>query len=377
MHIGIIGLGFMGGSLAKSFKKKKSVAKITACDKDPRVLQMAMEQKVIDAAAYLPGADQGLPPSFPAVETLYDCDIVFICTPVHVTVPIIQKLRGHLKKGCILTDIGSTKSEIVQRIEELKPEYPFIGGHPMAGSEKKGFEYSTEILLENAYYLITPSRNSDADSVRILSELLKSIGALVITVDADTHDYITAAISHVPHVIASALVNTVQKNDLPNKLMHTLAAGGFRDITRIASSSPEIWTDISFSNKEQIFKLLRSFEEELKSFREELEKNKNDKVYAFFENAKKYRDSFVFRTTGAIQPVFEFSVSVEDRPGIIARIATLLAEENINIKNIGIVHNREGFEGVLRIEFYNPESMERAYTLLRNTGYSVHPKEKK
>lgn len=370
MQIGIIGLGLMGGSLAKSFKKKGSCCKITAYDKDFQVLKEALTQTVIDEIAPLPGTDTGFTGSF------YHCDIIFICTPVHTVVPIIEKLQGHLKSECILTDIGSTKGEIIHEINRLNLEYRFIGGHPMTGSEKKGFEYSTDILLENAYYLLTPAQNADTNSITMLTDLLKSIGALVLTTDPDTHDFITAAISHVPHVIASGLVNTVKKHDNPDKLMHTLAAGGFRDITRVASSSPEIWQSICFSNKNHILSFLDSFMLELKSFQEKLVQNDHESVYGFYDQAKRYRDSFEFRTTGVIQPVFEFSISVEDRPGIIARIATILAGKNINIKNIGVVNNREGFEGVLRIEFYNQESMNNAYIVLKDMNYTIHLKEK-
>ncbi|HBN82436.1 MAG TPA: prephenate dehydrogenase/arogenate dehydrogenase family protein [Clostridiales bacterium] len=376
MQVGLVGLGFMGGSLAKGIKKKCPDHKITAYDKDVSVSMQAFEEKIIDYVAQLPGADELLPEGL-STGTFESCDIVFICTPVHTVIPVIQKLQGHLKQGCILTDIGSTKGEIVEQVDRLHLEYPFIGGHPMTGSEKKGFEYSIDILLENAYYLITPSRNADSFSIQLLTNLLKSIGALVIVIKPDTHDYVTAAISHVPHVIASSLVNTVLKNDLSNKLMHTLAAGGFRDITRIASSSPEIWTDISISNKEHILQLLHAFECELASFREHLKANEDELIHKFFTQAKQYRDSFEFRTTGVIQPVFEFSVSVEDRPGMIAHIATLLAKEDISIKNIGIVNNREGFEGALRIEFYSLESMNHAYQVLKKRNYTVHPKENK
>lgn len=375
MQIGIIGLGFMGGSLAKGIKKKCPEHLVTAYDKDAGVLKNALNQHSIDLIAPIPETDEILPHDLPT-GSFRDCDIVFICTPVHIVIPMIEKLRGHLKKGCVLTDIGSTKEEIVEKVNRLNLENPFIGGHPMTGSEKKGFEYSMDILLENAYYMITPSNNADSESVEKLTGLLQSVGALVIVIHPEIHDYITAAISHVPHVIASSLVNTVEKNDLPDKLMHTLAAGGFRDITRIASSSPEIWTDISLSNKDHILTMLHAFESELAAFREYLSKGQEESIFNFFAKGKKYRDSFEFRTTGVIQPVFEFSVSVEDRPGMIAHIATLLAEENISIKNIGIVNNREGFEGVLRIEFYTLESMEHAVRILQDRSYKVHIKEK-
>ncbi len=360
MVIGIIGLGLMGGSIAKSLKSKGLCNKIIAYDTDRSALVKAYDQKIIDCYTEHPDA------SFKV------CDIIFVCTPVNLIIPTILELQDHIKDSCILTDIGSTKKQIIKDINQTPIKNRFIGGHPMAGSEKKGYDYSSEIMLENAFYILTPTKYTDEKSILILSDLIRSIGAIVLITDPDTHDRVTAAVSHVPHVVAGALVNLVQQSDTDQRLMHMLAAGGFRDITRIASSSPSIWQSICSSNKEHIMELLDSYQNELNSFKKALYENDYLKVYNFFENAKKYRDSFEFRTVGIIQPVFEFSVSVKDRPGIIASISMILAENNINIKNIGIVNNREGFEGVLRIEFYDHDSMDKAFSVLRSMDYKVY-----
>jgi len=324
MVIGIIGLGLMGGSIAKSLKSKGLCNKIIAYDTDRSALVKAYDQKIIDCYTEHPDA------SFKV------CDIIFVCTPVNLIIPTILELQDHIKDSCILTDIGSTKKQIIKDI------------------------------------ILTPTKYTDEKSILILSDLIRSIGAIVLITDPDTHDRVTAAVSHVPHVVAGALVNLVQQSDTDQRLMHMLAAGGFRDITRIASSSPSIWQSICSSNKEHIMELLDSYQNELNSFKKALYENDYLKVYNFFENAKKYRDSFEFRTVGIIQPVFEFSVSVKDRPGIIASISMILAENNINIKNIGIVNNREGFEGVLRIEFYDHDSMDKAFSVLRSMDYKVY-----
>ena len=164
-----------------------------------------------------------------------------------------------LKEGAIITDVGSVKSDIHAAAIETGMEHCFIGGHPMTGSEKTGYANATAYLLENAYYIITPTAQSPKDKVTEFTELVRSLGALPMVLDYKAHDHATATISHLPHIVAASLVNLVQQLDDEHETMKTIAAGGFKDITRIASSSAVMWENICLSNREQILEIMDRF----------------------------------------------------------------------------------------------------------------------
>ncbi len=160
-------------------------------------------------------------------ETLSQCDMIFLCAPVEYNAQYLQQIRPFLKPGAIVTDVGSTKTDIHEQVTRLQMEDIFIGGHPMAGSEKTGYENSTDHLLENAYYIITPTAVSKEENVQRLVKIAETIGSIPIVLDYRRHDQITAAISHLPHIVASSLVNLVQASDSEDGMMKLLAAGGF------------------------------------------------------------------------------------------------------------------------------------------------------
>ena len=205
-------------------------------------------------------------------EYVYDSDIIFICTPVKLAIEFIKALGGKVKKNCIITDVGSTKGEIIEYIDKMIDPPLFIGGHPMAGTEKTGYSSSFSHLFENAFYILSPAKCTTEEALNTMVNLVKAIGAMPVVIDADEHDKATASISHVPHIIAAALVNLVEKLDSRDGQMHMLAAGGFKDITRIASSSPEMWENIILSNKYRIIEVLEYFTDSLEEFKESYKK---------------------------------------------------------------------------------------------------------
>ena len=241
--IAFIGLGLIGGSIARGIKREKPDTKIMAYMRTRSRLLSALDEGVIDVI--LDGVN----------EQLSECDLIFLCTPVEYNARYLAEIKPFLKPGAIITDVGSTKTDIHEAVTRLGMEDCFIGGHPMAGSEKTGFENSTDHLLENAYYIITPTRSSSPEAVDRLISVASLIGSIPIVLDYREHDSVTAAISHLPHVIASSLVNLVRDADNPEGLMKRLAAGGFKDITLIASSSPEMWEQICMTNTENILVL--------------------------------------------------------------------------------------------------------------------------
>ena len=357
--IAFIGLGLIGGSIARGIKRENPDTKIMAYMRTRSRLLSAMDEGVIDVI--LDGAD----------EQLSQCDLIFLCTPVEYNARYLAEIKPFLKPGAIITDVGSTKTDIHEEVIRLDMEDCFVGGHPMAGSEKTGFENSTDHLLENAYYIITPTRKSSPAAVERLISIASLIGSIPIVLDYHEHDSITAAISHLPHVIASSLVNLVRDADNQEGLMKRLAAGGFKDITRIASSSPEMWEQICMTNVAPISDILEAYIASLNKVLEEIKEHKGQDIYRLFETSRDYRNSITDKAKGSVEPSYEFTVDVSDEVGAISTISVILAAKGISIKNIGINNNRERGEGALKIAFYDEASMEAAWQRLDKYKYEM------
>ena len=237
--IGFIGLGLIGGSIAKTLRKVHPEYKLMAYCRTKATIEEAIQEGVIDIA--LEERD----------DRFADCDYIFLCAPVSTNISYLPFVKGIAKPGCIITDVGSVKGEIHQAVETLGMTHQFIGGHPMAGSEKTGYSSATDYLLENAYYMITPGPDVEIATVSAFVDLVQSLKAIPMVLTYEEHDYITAGVSHLPHIIASTLVNFVKTHDTKDEMMKNLAAGGFKDITRIASSSPVMWENISKISKKR------------------------------------------------------------------------------------------------------------------------------
>ena len=360
---GFIGLGLIGGSIARALRaywKEDASLLMVAYTPHKETVLSAVSEGIIDICA------DDIDGSFS------DCDIIFMCAPVEDNNKNLEKLLPFLSEKTTLTDIGSVKTGIHEEIKRLGLSKQFVGGHPMTGSERIGFRNSKASLLENAYYIITKTEETDEQRVENLYNLVNLMRAVPVVVEYGLHDRVTAAISHLPHVISASLVNLVQSSDNSEGLMRKLAAGGFRDITRISSSSPVMWQQICLSNRDNILQLLDDYMAVLSDMRSYIEGENEEKLLSFFSSARQYRESFSETLTGSIPRSIVIHVDIPDQPGNIAAVATLLAVNGINIKNIGIVHNREFEHGTLSIEFGDPSSLEKATELLPSHGYPVH-----
>ncbi len=280
LNIGFLGLGLIGGSIARAIKSAFPDARIQVYT---RRRNPDLEQGVKDGILS---------------ELVYDinsefssCDIIFLCAPVLKNIEFLHHLKPLIHENCILTDVGSVKGNIHKAAKDLGLEHNFIGGHPMAGSEKTGYANSSAELLKNSYYLLTPTPHTSEAKLQLLLSLLKCTGSKCVIVDPEKHDDITAAISHVPHIIAATLVNMVRENDTPESFMKAFAAGGFKDITRIASSSPEMWENICLSNKDSIDHFLELYIKSLEHFRGLLREEKTEDLRNTFLEAGTYRNS--------------------------------------------------------------------------------------
>ncbi len=356
MKIGIIGLGLIGGSIARCLKKNSEKFEIVAFDTNIEQLELAKKDKNIDF--YTLNID----------ESFSKCDLIFICTPVNLTHNIVKKLSQIVDKDCILTDVGSTKLNIMTELSGIKG-INFIGGHPMAGSEKSGYINSSDILFENAFYIVTPYESTNQESIEVLKYIIQTLGAIYIELSPQEHDNCVSIVSHIPHLIASALVNFVKENDNERQILKTLCAGGFKDITRIASSDGNLWQSIIMSNKDYVLDNLKDLITEIEKIYEFISKDKNEEIVKYINDGKTFRNSF--KNTSSYLKSYDVTVDVADKPNAIGVIATILGDNNINIKNIGINNNRE-FKGfALNITFENEKTMLSAIEVLKGKNYKI------
>ena len=358
--IGFIGLGLIGGSIAKAIRQYYPDYDIIAFDKNKESLALAIQEGTIHTSCS--SID----------DNFRGCNYIFLCAPVTYNAAYLSQLKDLLDENCILTDVGSVKTNIHEEVQNLGIGKYFIGGHPMAGSEKSGYSNSKAMLIENAYYILTPTPQVAEEKVQTYEKFVESLKALPVILDYQLHDQITGTISHLPHIIASSLVNFVKTHDTHDEMMKNLAAGGFKDITRIASSSPIMWQNICLKNKDNIVDILDQYIDSLEDFKEAIEREDDLDLYNRFESSRNYRNSMPSSSAGPIKKAFAVYCDIIDEAGGIAAIATILASNNISIKNIGIVHNREFEEGVLRIEFYDEDSSKRAVGLLQKFRYIVY-----
>ena len=363
MHVkktGFIGLGLIGGSIAKAIRQYHPDCEILAFDKNKETLALAVQEGIIHTSCS--SID----------DNFRDCDYIFLCAPVSCNTAYLSQVKNVLGPDCILTDVGSVKNSIHEKVISLGLEEHFIGGHPMTGSEKSGFVNAKPHLIENAYYILTPSAKVSEEQVQSYHAFVESLKALPIILDYRQHDYVTGAISHLPHILAASLVNFVKEHDTREELMKMLAAGGFKDITRIASSSPVMWQQVCLKNRENISQILGEFIQTLTDAKQAVDQGSEQTLYSIFESSRDYRNSMPEGSSGPIKKQFAVYCDIIDEAGGIATIATILASNMVNIKNIGIIHNREFEEGVLRIEFYDENASAKATELLKKHRYIVY-----
>jgi len=359
--IAIFGVGLIGGSLALCLKGKPGITVIGHSHR-PESMKRIIESGVVDAT------------TLSMEEAACDADFIFLCVPVGNLESYLKQLTQlPLKQGCIITDVGSTKAGVASCAQGFShPGVHFIGGHPMAGSERSGVDAATSLLFENAFYVLTPSPEVPEEAYVRLEQLLTHTRAQIVRVEPILHDEIVGAISHLPHIIAVALVNQVHDYNENNELYRMLAAGGFRDITRIASSDPIIWRDILLSNRDVLLSLLRDWNQEVGGFISMLEGMDGPGIEKAFEKANLFRSELPERRKGAITSLFDIYIDVPDHPGIIGQIATELGDRKINLSNIQIIESREDVPGIMRLSFRDEGEMERAKDHLQVLGYAVH-----
>ena len=362
-NVVIIGLGLIGGSIALSVKKEHPEAVIHGFDLNRKQVQLAKALKVIDEEIT----------DFKVVAE--SADLIIIGVPVQATANVMKNLASFsLKKSVLITDVGSTKAKIMEEAGKyFGTKYTFIGGHPMAGSHKSGVAAAKAHLFENAFYMLTPAQHTGAKEVAELKMWLKGTKAKFIEVDAHEHDVMTGVISHLPHIMAASIVKQAEHAEQEHALIARLAAGGFRDTTRIASSNPQMWKDILVQNDSVLIDLLDGWIKEMMEVRDWIAFKDEERLLSFFQSAKDFRDEMPTHQKGAIPSFYDLYVDVPDYPGVISEITGYLAQSNISITNIRIIETREELYGVLVISFQTDKDRSLAVKCLQDvTNYDTY-----
>jgi len=360
----ILGLGLLGGSLAKAGKKLGLIGAVAGCGRTEKRLEFALANGIADTIHKDPA------------EAVRGAGLVVVCTPVGTAPAMLEAIAPHLEKGALVTDVGSTKRKIVERAEAVLPESVyFVGGHPMAGSENSGVEAATDTLFENAICALTSSSGTNMMALNRLEKFWTALKAKVLVVSPAEHDLLVAASSHLPHMVAVALTRCVAGVSENYEKVIPLLAGGFRDTTRIASGSPEMWRDICLENRESIAAVLEDFIRTASETAELIKRGDSAELAAHLSRAKTFRDELPSRGRGILEPVHEILVDVSDKPGIIGEIATTLGRNHINLRNINVQHVREFQGGTLSVILEKDADIDRAISLLKERGFAARPRE--
>ena len=320
-HANVIGLGLIGGSLALALREAGFV--VFGDDSDPRRVGMARERGIID--------QQGVSS---------DAYVSFAATPVMTLATTVQRLLDETKG--VVSDVGSVKAHVAAEVTDPR----FVGGHPMAGSELDGLDGADASMFQGAVWVLTPTDASSDAAFATLAELIGDFGSEIVALDPETHDDFVAVISHVPHLTAAALMGIAQSRSEEHLALLRLAAGGFRDMTRIASGRPEIWLDICQQNREAIVRTLDKFIDELSVMRDVVKNNDREMLLQRLERARRGRMNLPARS-GPVEDLAEMRIPIPDQPGSAANVFTLSGELGVNIHDFEIVHSPEGGRGVM------------------------------
>lgn len=274
----IAGVGLIGGSLALACREKGVASGIIGIGRSEGNLENAVNLKVIDSYTYN------------IEDAVKGADIIVLATPVSSLIRLAKEMSPHLSPGAIVTDVGSVKGPVLE-IEDVIPQNTFfVGGHPITGKEKSGVKESSPRIFEGAKCILTPTVRTDKGALETIKAMWESAGAHVICMEPDRHDMIFAAVSHLPHVAAYALVNTLLDLEEEEKGVISYSAGGFRDFTRIAASHPEMWRDICIMNRENIVRMLERYEGSIGRLKSLIMKGDAAGLFAEFDRAKKVRE---------------------------------------------------------------------------------------
>lgn len=349
----LVGTGLIGGSIGLALREARA-AHVAGFDASTRAAERAKQVGAVDEVAT----------SLEAACS--DATSVVVCTPVGQIAGSIAEIAASAREGTLVTDVGSTKASIVREAERiLGPARPFVGGHPMAGTEREGIEAARPDLFRDALWILTPTATTDAGAFRRAHALVSATGARVLALEPAEHDRLVALVSHLPYAIATTLMDLA--GAASDERVFRAAAGSFRDVTRTAGSSPHVWRDILRSNREAVLHELEVFGAAISSVRGSLQRSDWDAVDAWIERARAGRRRLPLKgERGPAVPV-TLEVPVPDRTGVLADLTTAIGSLGVNIEDLRMEHAGAG--GVVEIVVDGEQAARDAVALLRERGY--------
>ena len=353
----IVGVGLIGGSLGLAIRRRFPSVRVVGVDK-VSILRKARRRGAITAG------ESNLS------KAVLDADLVILATPLNAILNVLPTIARLVPVTTIVTDVGSVKYPIVQAARKHFAGN-FIGGHPMAGIELSGIEAAHPLLFENAVYVLTPSKDTKPGIVRRLGSFFAGLGARSLVMDARVHDQVASAVSHVPQLAAVALMTMAGRNHRTARKYLGLGAGGFRDLTRVASSRYKLWQSILQMNRREVGHSLDLFIAELQAIRRFLSGGKDKQLQVRFAQARRLRQSIPRDMKGFLSPLSAVHVFVPDKPGMLAKVTELISKHRLNIKDIELMKIREGAGGTFRLSFDSRQSAVRASAVLRRKGFET------
>jgi len=353
-RVAIVGTGLIGTSIAMA--ASRAGATVTGWDLDPVVLATAAAHSGLGLAASLEAA-------------VADADLVVVATPIAaVAASVTAVLR--LAPTALVTDAASVKTAVIDNVRAaVGPEdlARFVPGHPMGGSERSGPEHASASVVDGIVWVLAPTDETDLVRIDALEAWVEGLGARVVRLDPDRHDRLVAMVSHLPQVASTSLmgVAATEEADEPDILL--LAAGGFRDLTRLAASNPGLWSDILVANRRQVASAIDLFVERLRALREQILGEDTAAVESVFDAAKGARLGLATKPT-VRSGVAVWQIEIPDEPGALARITAVVGEGGVNIEDLQIVHSPEGGRGTVHLTVAAPTS-DAAGDVLRRAGY--------
>ena len=363
LRIAVVGFGLVGASFA---------AAVRAAYPDTRVLAVDIDERTLAEAVERGWATDGALPDDPAFERFVGdgCDLVVLATPVGAAERYFEDLARWDYRG-IVTDTASTKARITALAERVLPHPEnFVPGHPMAGSEVNGIEGARPDLFKGAHWILCPDADTPAEHFPRLHELVTSIGARVIALPREDHDTAVAVVSHVPHIMASSLVQLASRHADDQQALMRLAAGGFKDSTRIAAGSPELWCGIAFDNKDALSDGLDEIQGIIGAFADALASDDRAALTALLADAAAARRALPAAWVPSTERLLEVRIPMEDRPGVVAEVTTVTSSVGCNIQSIEIDHVTED-SAVLSLVLTDEGDIGQLSAQLINAGFSV------
>jgi prephenate dehydrogenase len=354
LNVAVLGVGLIGGSIGLATRRRAD-AQVCGYDPDERVRAKALALGAIDRAA----------PNI--AEAVRDADVVFAATPVAALGATVQQALAAAGPDCVVSDVGSTKRVLA----EAGADERFIGGHPLAGAETQGVEHAREDLFDGAVWYLTPLSSTAGVSYERLHRLLTAIGARPTAIDAETHDRLLAAVSHLPHVLANLLAAQAART-LGDAAQGRVPAVGpsFRDATRVAGANSAIWTDIYMSNRDALVAVIDDFAAQLQDVRSKLQGADADAITAWNEAARVDRETLLGSGPSG-EPVAELRASVPNRPGVVAEIALALGRSGVNILDMALAPAQDKRQGVVALWVDGEQDAARAERLVAELGFPV------